>query len=289
MRISPVAVLLVVALTSAGCGDDSGDSGGTSSPTPTTAVTSPPPTSSPTSSPSSAPTSTSAVSVYFLKGEKVQPVRRSATGTGVAAAAVRALLAGPTSAERAAGLTSSVPSGTTLRSLDISGGLATVDLTGTFDDGGGSLSMQARVAQVVFTLTRFTSVQRVSFRLDGTPVTALGGEGVDVDKVDRADYEDLSPAVLVESPRWGETVTMPLTVTGTANTFEAEFRLELKDSTGRVVADRQVMATSGSGTRGTFDATLTGTAARGAATLTAYTLSAQDGSRRNESVVRLTL
>jgi germination protein M len=112
---------------------------------------------------------------------------------------------------------------------------------------------------------------------------------VDVDKVDRADYEDLSPAVLVESPRWGEAASLPLRVTGTANTFEAEFRLELKDSSGKVVADRQVMATSGSGTRGTFDAALSGTASPGTATLVAYTLSAQDGSRRNEAVVRVTL
>jgi hypothetical protein len=229
------------------------------------------------------------VSVYFLKGEKVQPVRRSATGTGVAAAAVRALLAGPTSAERAAGFTSAVPSGTSLRSLDISSGLATVDFTGRYDDGGGSLSMQSRVAQVVYTLTRFTSVQRVSFRLDGTPVTALGGEGVDVDKVDRADYEDQAPAVLVESPRWGEEVSLPLRVTGTANTFEAVFRLELKDGGGRLVVDKQVMATSGTGTRGTFDATLSGTAGSGTATLTAYTLSAKDGSRRDESVVSIQL
>lgn len=288
MRISSVAVLLVAALTAAGCGEDgTGASGDGSSATPTAPATSAPPTTSPTASPTSS--SVTAVSVYFLKGEKLQPVRRTAQGSGVAAAAVRALLAGPTSAERAAGLTSSVPVGTTLRSVDVSSGLATVDLTGTYDDGGGSLSMQARVAQVVFTLTRFTPVQRVSFRLDGTPVTALGGEGVDVDKVDRGDYEDLSPAVLVESPRWGEATSLPLRVSGTANTFEAEFRLELKDSRGKVVADKQVMATSGSGTRGTFDTTLSGTAASGAATLTAYTLSAQDGRRRNEAVVRITI
>jgi len=291
MRTSSVVVLLAVALTTAGCGDDSTDPGNDPSASPTGAATSAPPTTSPSATPTASPPSTavSAVSVYLLRGEKVQPVRRIAQGQDVAADAVRALLAGPTAAERAAGLSSAVPAGTTLRSISIASGLATVDLTGTYDDGGGSLSMQARVAQVVFTLTRFTAVERVSFRLDGTPVTALGGEGVDVDKVDRVDYEDLSPAVLVESPRWGEPASTPLRVTGTANTFEAEFKLELKDSTGRVVADKQVMATSGSGTRGTFDATLTGTAASGTATLTAYTLSAQDGSRKNEAVIKLSL
>ena len=252
--------------------------GGSSSPSRT-----PTPTASPTPSATASPGATSAVSVYFLSGEKLQPVRRVATGTGVGAAAVTALLAGPSAAERAGGLTSAIPTGTTLLGLNIAGGVATVDLTSSYASGGGSLSMTARVAEVVFTVTRFPTVQRVSFRLDGQPVTALGGEGVDLSRpVTRADYEDLSPAVLVETPRWGETAPLPLRATGTANVFEAVFFLELKDAAGRVVVDRRVMATSGTGTRGTFSTALDGTASPGLGTLTAYTLSAKDGTRHNE-------
>lgn len=283
MRTSPVVVLLAVTLTATGCGGESGDTGGPGAPT--SGATSSPPTTSP-----SAPTSRTAVSVYLMHGEKLQPVRRLAEGTDVGADAVRELLEGPTSSERSGGLTSAVPAGTTLRSLSVANGLATVDLSGSYDDGGGSLSMTARVAQVVFTLTRFPTVTRVSFKLDGRPVTSLGGEGVDVSDVRRTDFEDLQPAVLVESPRWDEAVTLPLRVTGSANTFEAEFRLELKDSTGKVIADKQVMATSGSGTRGTFDTTLTGTVtAAGTGRLTAYTLSAEDGSRDDESSLPVAL
>ena len=47
----------------------------------------------------------------------------------------------------------------------------------------------------------------------------------------------------------------PLRVTGTANTFEATFEYELRDSAGKVVDSNFVTATSGTGTRGTFDFT----------------------------------
>ena len=269
--------LLVLAACSSGGGSTS------SSRTPT-------PTASPTPSATASPGATSVVSVYFVSGEKLQPVRRSATGVEVGAAAVRALLAGPSAAERAGGLSTAVPSGTTLLGLNIAAGLATVDLSGGYASGGGSLSMTSRVAEVVFTLTHFPTVQRVTFRLDGQPVTALGGEGVDLSRpVTRADYEDLSPAVLVESPRWAETATLPLRVAGTANVFEAVFFLELKDASGRGVANKRVMATAGTGTRGTFSTLLDGTATPGAGRLTAYTLSAKDGSRHDEMSLPVTL
>jgi hypothetical protein len=292
MRATPfLAVTAALLLLVSGCADDDG---GTPSPTATvspTASASPSPSATSSASPSArqTPAATSAVSVYLLHGEKLQPVRRTATGAGVAAAAVRALLTGPTAAEAAAGLGTTVPKGTALRSLTIRDRVATVDLTGRYDDGGGTLSMTARLAQVVFTLTRFPTVATVVFWLDGQRVTELGGEGIDLSRpVGRSDYEDLSPAVLVESPRWSESTRLPLRVTGTANVFEAVFFLELKDAAGKVVVDQRVMATSGTGTRGTFDVTLSGTAG-GAATLTAYVFSAKDGTRQNIASIPLTL
>jgi len=51
--------------------------------------------------------------------------------------------------------------------------------------------MLTRVAQVVYTVTQFPAVQRVAFRLDGKPVSAIGGEGVVVDPpVTHADFPD---------------------------------------------------------------------------------------------------
>jgi hypothetical protein len=217
--------------------------------------------------------------VYFLHGEYVSPAPRTVTAPATAAGALHALLAGPSGTEARQGRTTAIPSGTTLRSLAVRDKVATVDLSGRYDDGGGTLSMRARLAQVVYTVTRYPGIEKVRFQLDGKPVTSFGGEGIVLNRpVGRAHFEDVTPAVLVESPLIGDTVRTPVRVWGTANTFEAEFRLKITDVTGRTAADVRVMATSGSGTRGTFDVTFPYKAARtGPGVLTAYFYSPEDG------------
>ncbi|MEV7385949.1 Gmad2 immunoglobulin-like domain-containing protein [Streptomyces sp. NPDC091215] len=94
----------------------------------------------------------------------------------------------------------------------------------------------------------------------------------------RADFEELAPAVPVESPLIGDTVRTPVRVWGSADTFEAVFRLKVTDATGRTAADVRVTATSGTGTRGAFDVTFPYKPVRtGPGLLTAYYLSARDG------------
>jgi hypothetical protein len=218
---------------------------------------------------------------YLLRDERVAPVARTLNRTrAVAAAAVRELLAGPTRAERSAGFTTAIPRGTRLRGITIRGGTATVDLSRAFASGGGSLFMRARVAQVVHTLTRFPTVRRVAFRLEGRPVATIGGEGVIVrPPVTRTDFEELAPAILVESPLPGARVGSPLELRGTSNTYEANFQVDMLGPGGRVLARRAVTATSGSGTRGTFAVTLPFvTPARTHLMLHAYENSAADGS-----------
>ena len=192
-----------------------------------------------------------------------------------------ALLAGPSSKD--AGLTTAIPAGTKLRKVTIAGGTATVDLSTTFGTGGGSTSMQQRVAQVVFTLTQFPSVQRVSFEMAGTPVTALGGEGLMIGTPQtRTAWESMSPAILVEHPLPGDRITSPFTISGTANTFEATFQVTLTDVAGVTRYEHYVTATSGTGTRGTFSQTITFQGApTDAGTLQVYEASAKDGSHIN--------
>ncbi|MGZ6826210.1 MAG: GerMN domain-containing protein [Mycobacteriales bacterium] len=274
-----VGAVLLVSCGSSGGGPSPGPS---ATPSPTPVATLP---ATPTASPTAVPTAAARtqVSVYFLQHEKVQPVARTVDGAGVAAAAVRALLAGPTVAERAAGLSTTVPTGVSLRSLAVAAGVATVDLTGRYASGGGSLSMTARLAQVVFTLTRFPSVSSVRFRLDGAPVTVFGGEGIVLSHPStRADFEELAPAILVETPLRGDAAPTPLVVSGTADVFEAVLQLELRTTTGTVLLVRRVQATSGSGTRGTFSASLPFTVrAPTSAVLTGFVYSAKDGARQD--------
>jgi len=77
-------------------------------------------------------------------------------------------------------------------------------------------------------------------------------------------------------------------VTGTANTFEANFQYELIDSDGRVIAENFVTATSGTGTRGTFEFTVP-FEFTGDGTLTVLESSAKDGSRINVTEIPLRL
>ena len=206
--------------------------------------------------------------VYFMLGDngsepvpgpRLVPVARPLDTVTPATTAMQALIAGPTGGEAASvpGVSSAVPAATRLLGIGVTGGIATVDLSGEFVSGGGTLSMTARLAQVVFTLTQFSTVDGVRFEIDGVPTTVFGGEGIVVDDpATRHGFMDLAPSILLESPAYGGAVGNPARLVGTANTFEAVFRVAVVDGDGRIVAEEWVMASAGSGTWGTFDVTI---------------------------------
>jgi germination protein M len=285
--VAAVAVLAVACGTSGEVGD--GGTVSTTQPSETTTPTEPSDTTSTTTAPSDTTTTsttavedTMTVKVYFARGEKIAAASRVIPKTQqVGAAAMKALLEGPTAAEKEGGMTTSIPEGTTFLDLEVQNGIATINLSKEYSSGGGTLSMMMRLAQVVFTLTQFPTVEGVSFALDGVPIDVLGGEGIIIDHpMTRADYEDLSPAILVESPTLGNTVSSPVRITGTANVFEAVFSVNIVDWDGLIIADEVVTATSGTGTRGTFDVTIPFEVdAAGPGGIIVFAESPQDGSQ----------
>jgi germination protein M len=192
--------------------------------------------------------------IWFHRGEQLYVVSREHAATPrVGSAALNDLLAGPSTAEHDAGIGTQIPDGTELLGLDIDNDIATVDLTSEYESGGGTASMTMRLAQVVCTLDQFPTVKGVLFQLDGRAVDVLGGEGIVIDHPLRCrDYRDLLPAILVTSPAEGVTVTNPVTVSGSANVFEANVTVEVLDAAGNVVGHGFTTATCGSGCRGTF-------------------------------------
>lgn len=128
--------------------------------------------------------------VWFTKGEKLTVATRTQQVDGALGDALQQLVAGPTKSELARGLRTNIPRGTKL--LAVTGGkrgIVTVDLSKTFESGGGSASMTARVAQVVYTATERTSVKGVRIALNGRLVKYIGGEGIDVSHpLTRADF-----------------------------------------------------------------------------------------------------
>ncbi len=231
---------------------------------------------------------TATVRLYFVRGEKIGVAGREVTADtspeAIAEAAVAALLEGPSATDREFGLSTAIPDGVRVNGVEFAGSTATLDLTGAFASGGGSLSMQLRAAQVVCTLTQFDGIDSVSFKIDGTPTDNLGGEGIKIGPtVGRQDFEDALPAILVEEPYPGQVVTSPVTASGSSNTFEATHQLEVVDPEGLIVTEQFVTATSGTGTRGTWTATVEFTNAHPGrlGALIFYESSAKDGSRIN--------
>ncbi len=200
-------------------------------------------------------------SAEFRQGPFLVPAVRTVPQTSaVARASLEALVAGPTADEESSGLSSSVPDGTLILGLDITDGLATVDLSREFESGGGSFSMSSRLAQVVFTLTRFETVDRVAFQLDGDPVTVFSGEGLLLeDPVSRVDYLDLVPLIMVDDPAWGSVLSSPVRITGVAAAFEGVFGLEILDASGEVIASPEFVMNTDEGLGfpwGGFDVTI---------------------------------
>ncbi|HEX5012920.1 MAG TPA: GerMN domain-containing protein [Candidatus Limnocylindrales bacterium] len=258
-------------------------------PSPSEVPSAPAPTGTPVATPAPSQDGTSIVRAYFILGgepgsEGLVPYLFEVPKTpAVATAAMNALLSfGGVTRDGYQPITSAIPSGTKLLGLTIKAGVATVDLSGEFAAGGGSASSKYRLAQVVYTLTQFSTVDSVVFRVDGSVVTVFGSEGIVLDGPQaRVDYEDQLPAIFVDRPAFGAALGNPGTVTGNAQVFEATFRLTLLDGQGRILADETTMATCGTGCvpRGTFEQTLSYNVSKaGWGTLRAWAGSAKDGS-----------
>jgi L,D-transpeptidase catalytic domain/Sporulation and spore germination/Putative peptidoglycan binding domain len=102
--------------------------------------------------------------VWFLQDGRLVAVQRRAP---TVADTIRALLAGPTAAERARGLRTAVPRATPLRAVAIERRVVTVDLGSRFAAGRSETSLRARVAQVVRTVSSVPGVAGVRVLVEG--------------------------------------------------------------------------------------------------------------------------
>ena len=138
------------------------------------------------------------VRLYWVSaGENALGIERTLPYTkAIGTAAIEALLDGPTDAEQDTwpAISSAIPEGTELLGLTIDDGIAKIDLSEEFESGGGTFGVTARLAQVVYTLDQFPTVDAVEFYIEGTKVTVFSSEGVMLDGPQTLDdYDQLLP------------------------------------------------------------------------------------------------
>ena len=247
------------------------------------------PSGGPSTSPSpSTPTETMVIRAYYVLGGKVgvaglvPTLRVVPKTTGVARAAMEALLAPDPIRDQYAQISTAIPSGTKLLGISIKNGVATVDLSREFASGGGSASSFYRLGQVVYTLTQFSTVRSVLFQVEGQTVTTFGPEGIVLEGPQaRKDFRDQLPEIFVDRPAFGAAAGNPVRVTGNGDLFEATFRIAILDASGKSLVDQHAMANCGAGCepRGTFDVTVQYDVPKAQwGTLRVYYGSAKDGS-----------
>ena len=242
-------VVLLVALTGAACSDDDEPAAASAAPSaaPSETAATPPPTPTPE-------TVSQPVRLWLTLEDFTGLTVRDAqvTPPRFATAALTELLKGPNPSETSNGWGTAIPAGTRLLGIDLDDGVATVDLSSEFESGGGSLSVRMRLAQLVYTLTEFQTIQSVALEIEGQPVTTFSSEGIVIDgPMTRGEFEDLVAPIIVQTPTAGQTVTSPVRISGNANVFEATVSIEILVG-DETAAASFVTATCGTGCRGTY-------------------------------------
>jgi hypothetical protein len=152
-----------------------------------------------TEAPTTSPTPGAAeVSVYFLRGDRLEEQRFPVAGEPTLPEALRFALADPaevvdpdtdpSSTETADPLRTAVPPGTELRAVQVRDGVAAIDLTDQINDINGQSQKQA-FAQLVFTALAFSQeVDHVRFSVDGKAIDAPTDQG-NLTLVGESDYD----------------------------------------------------------------------------------------------------
>lgn len=98
------------------------------------------------------------------------------------------------------------------------------------------------------------------------------------------------PAIVVRTPSSGDEVTSPVTISGTADVFEATVNIEILDANGQTLAAGFATATCGTGCRGRYSTSIAFfTQERQAGTINVFEVSAKDGSAINVVSLPVTL
>jgi hypothetical protein len=182
------------------------------------------------------------------------------------------------------GLQTAIPDDVIVQSTRVEGEMLVADMNEAFLVGaGGTLADFTMLNQLVYTLTYGNEDGDVLFTVDGEPVSAFGGSGLDLTQpLDRGTYLDLEQLQLhvinLTSPILRQDDGSYL-VEGIANTFEATVTLAVLDGVGEVIDEQFVNTSCGTGCFGDFSTSIDASLiVPGESSIRVFTFSAEDGS-----------
>lgn len=276
-RIAAAAVIGLVLVACGGNGPSALGPGPSGSPSPSPSASASP---SPTPSTSPTPGKPFTFQIWLTRGGKLFETKRTEPLVpGVGQLALDELVAGPNGGEILASVDTAIPAGlasdiTSLRS----DGEASVTLVVPVLGGASTKVGRIALAQFVYTLTQYRTISSVVFSTQ---------PGV---RYTRASFADLLPPIVVESPVVGQTVQSPVTISGTADVFEAVVSIKILDENGKVLASTFANASCGTGCRGDYSASVQYTVShQQSGVVEVYEVSAKDGSAVNVQDIPVTL
>jgi spore germination protein GerM len=134
------------------------------------------------------------VLVYFVAGNRLQPVVRDLTEPATVAKAIIALLAGPDEGEAVSGIRSAISPAASILPSRHDPATVIVDLSVDFVQGTTTSEQVLGLAQIVFTATEIQGVTGVRFTLEGASIEVPTPSGaVTAQPVGRDAFDDLKP------------------------------------------------------------------------------------------------
>lgn len=133
------------------------------------------------------------VTVYYIQGDRLAPVKRRVSPPVTVEKVLQKLFAGPTTAEAVGGLRSAISPDTDILGAPIEARIATVNVSKNFAFGLPTDQIMA-VAQVVFTAVEIPGVTGVLFAENGRRQEVPEGDGSSTSApLGRASYPQVTP------------------------------------------------------------------------------------------------
>lgn len=128
------------------------------------------------------------VSIYLVKNENgniyLIPVYRKIENYKKIESKIKKtleeLIKGPNELEKKENIFSCLNENTKIIDLKLEDGILNINFTKEVEEGGGTQTMETRIAQIVYTATQFPEIEKVRFLIEGKTINYFSGEGITI-------------------------------------------------------------------------------------------------------------